>query len=116
MRGYRAILEKELVELWRSYRLVITCALFTALGVGLPILVRYLRGITRLFGCAPREYLDNPHLWRDRVHPDDVPRIAAWVDKMFESDKRALEYRIRNTDGTTCKMLTRCCCITSIRY
>ena len=50
MRSYRAILEKEMVELWRSYRLVIICGLFTALGVGLPILVRYLRGITRLFG------------------------------------------------------------------
>ena len=56
--------------------------------------------VTRLFGCTPREYLDNPFLWRERVHPDDVPRIAAWVDKMFESDKRALEYRIRNTNGT----------------
>ena len=56
--------------------------------------------VTRLFGCTPREYLDNPYLWRDRVHPDDVPRISAWVDKMFESDKRALEYRIRRTDGT----------------
>ena len=56
--------------------------------------------VSRLFGCTPREYLDNPNLWRDRVHPDDVPRIAAWVDKMFESDKRAIEYRIRRTDGT----------------
>ena len=46
MRGYRAILEKEMIELWRTYRLVITCGLFTALGVGLPILVRYLGGIT----------------------------------------------------------------------
>ncbi len=56
--------------------------------------------VTRLFGCTPREYLDNPYLWRDRVHPDDVPRISVWVDKMFESDKRALEYRIRRTNGT----------------
>ena len=56
--------------------------------------------VTRLFGCTPREYLDNPFLWRERVHPDDIPRIAAWVEKMFESDKRALEYRIRHTDGT----------------
>ena len=57
-------------------------------------------GITRLFGCTPREYLDDPHLWRDRVHPDDVPRIDTWVGKIFESDKRALEYRIRRPDGT----------------
>jgi two-component system sensor histidine kinase/response regulator len=56
--------------------------------------------VTRLFGCTPREYLDNPYLWRDRVHPDDVGRINAWVDRMFESDKRSIEYRIRRPDGT----------------
>jgi ABC-2 type transport system permease protein len=55
MKGYRAILEKEMVELWRSYRLAVTCGLFTALGVGLPVLVRYLRGITRLFGQVDPE-------------------------------------------------------------
>ena len=56
--------------------------------------------IHRLFGCTPREYLENPYLWRDRVHPDDVSRISAWVDKMFESDERSIEYRIRRADGT----------------
>ena len=55
--------------------------------------------VTRLFGCTPRQYLDNPFLWRGRVHPDDVARIDAWVDRMFESDKRALEYRIQREDG-----------------
>ncbi len=56
--------------------------------------------VSRLFGCTPREYLDNPYLWRDRVHPDDVARINAWVDEMFESDERSIEYRIRREDGT----------------
>jgi two-component system sensor histidine kinase/response regulator len=56
--------------------------------------------VTRLFGCTPREYLDNPYLWRNRVHPDDVARINTWVDKMFESDQRSIEYRIRRDDGT----------------
>jgi len=56
--------------------------------------------IHRLFGCTPREYLADPYLWRDRVHPDDVARINAWVDKMFESDERSIEYRIRRADGS----------------
>ncbi len=56
--------------------------------------------VTRLFGCTPREYLDNPFLWRNRVHPDDVARINDWVDDMFESDERSIEYRIRRDDGT----------------
>ena len=50
MKGYRAILEKEVVELWRTYRLAITCGLFVLLGIALPVLTRYLRGITKLFG------------------------------------------------------------------
>ena len=56
--------------------------------------------IKRLFGCTPREYLANPYLWRDFVHPDDVPRINAWVDVMFENDTRSMEYRIRRPDGS----------------
>jgi two-component system sensor histidine kinase/response regulator len=56
--------------------------------------------VSGLFGCTSREYLENPYLWRDRVHPNDVPRIAEWVDRMFESDKRSIEYRIGRADGT----------------
>ena len=50
MSGYRAILEKEIVELWRTYRLAITCGLFVVLGIVVPVEERYLRGITKLFG------------------------------------------------------------------
>jgi PAS domain S-box-containing protein len=56
--------------------------------------------VTRLFGCTPQEYLKNPYLWRDLVHPDDIPRIDAWVDRMSDSDKRAIEYRVRREDGS----------------
>ncbi len=56
--------------------------------------------VTRLFDCTAQDYLTNPYLWRDRVHPDDVARINAWVDQMFQSDQRSLEYRIRRPDGT----------------
>src|SRR5689334_9643723 len=56
--------------------------------------------VTRLFDCTPSEYLANPYLWRDRVHPADVPRINAWVDRMFDSDRRSIEYRIRRGDGS----------------
>ncbi|HEX9753475.1 MAG TPA: PAS domain-containing protein, partial [Methyloceanibacter sp.] len=33
--------------------------------------------IARLFGYAASEYLDDPNFWRERVHPDDLPRIEA---------------------------------------
>jgi two-component system sensor histidine kinase/response regulator len=58
------------------------------------------QSVTGLFDCTPREYLENPFLWRDRVHPDDVARINEWVDRMFDSDKRSIEYRVRRKDGS----------------
>jgi PAS domain S-box-containing protein len=57
-------------------------------------------GVTRLFGCTPQEYLGNPYLWQDRVHPDDIPRINAWVDGMLSSERAPIEYRIRRADGS----------------
>ena len=56
--------------------------------------------ITRLFDVSPREYLENPDLWRDRVHPDDVARIDTWIDQLFQSDNRSIEYRYRQKDGS----------------
>ncbi len=56
--------------------------------------------IKRVFGCSPREYLANPYLWRDLVHPDDIARINLWVDRPFENDQKSIEYRIRREDGS----------------
>jgi len=56
--------------------------------------------VMRLFGCTPRQYLDDPYLWRHRVHPDDVDRINAWVDQVYTGDQRSIEYRIRRDDGS----------------
>jgi two-component system sensor histidine kinase/response regulator len=58
--------------------------------------------ITRLFDVSPEEYFGNPDLWRERVHPDDIARIVAWIDQIFQSDKRSIEYRYRRRDGTYC--------------
>ncbi len=58
--------------------------------------------ITRLFGVTPAEYFGNPYLWKERAHPDDIPRIAAWIEETFTSDDRSIEYRYRRNDGTYC--------------
>ena len=75
MRGYRAILEKEVIELWRTYRLAITCGLFALLGIGLPVLVRYLPRITRLFGQV------DPELGIGRTDVADV--IGSIVESLW---------------------------------
>jgi two-component system sensor histidine kinase/response regulator len=58
--------------------------------------------ITRLFGVTPAEYFDNPYLWKERAHPDDIARIQAWIDETFTSDDRTIEYRYRRNDGSYC--------------
>jgi adenylate cyclase len=58
--------------------------------------------ITRLFGYGPREYLDNPNFWRERVHAEDLPRIETEVTGLFQEGKHALEYRFCRKDGSYC--------------
>ena len=58
--------------------------------------------IETLFGYAPREYLENPNFWRERVHPDDLKRVETEVSKLFNNGKHALEYRFRRNDGSYC--------------
>lgn len=40
--GYRVVLEKEVIEAWRTYRLVWLCALFVVIGIAAPVITRYL--------------------------------------------------------------------------
>ena len=57
-------------------------------------------GVTKMFGCTPRQYLADPFFWQKRVAPDDIDRIAAWVSRAHESDESAIEYRVDRGDGT----------------
>ena len=38
--------------------------------------------ITRLFGYAAKEYLDDPDFWRSHVHPDDLARVEAEMSNL----------------------------------
>lgn len=53
-----------------------------------------------LFGYPPAEYLGNPDFWREHVHPDDLDRLDAELEDLFEAGHVALEYRFRHKDGT----------------
>ena len=55
MTGYRVLLEKEIIEAWRTYRLGIVCGLFVVLGILSPIVTRYLPQIVRVFAPADFE-------------------------------------------------------------
>jgi PAS domain S-box-containing protein len=58
--------------------------------------------IARLFGYAACDYLENPNFWRERVHPQDLPRVEAEMDELFKAGKHVLEYRFRKKDGSYC--------------
>ena len=47
MTGYRELLEKEMVEAWRTYRLGVVAALFLVLGITAPVLTRFLPDIIK---------------------------------------------------------------------
>jgi PAS domain S-box-containing protein len=73
---------------------------FKASGNYVPTFVSV--NIETLFGYAPREYLDNPNFWRERVHPDDLKGVETEVADLLKNGKHALEYRFRRKDGSYC--------------
>lgn len=42
MNGYRGLLEKEVIELWRTHRLLAVGAMFVVIGIAVPVLTRFL--------------------------------------------------------------------------
>jgi PAS domain S-box-containing protein len=73
---------------------------FEASGTYTPTFVS--ENIGRLFGYEPSEYLGSPNFWLERVHPEDLPRVASEFPRLFESGRHAYEYRFRRRDGTYC--------------
>lgn len=61
MTGYRELLEKEMVEAWRTYRLGVVGGLFLVLGITAPLTTRFLPDIIKAF--APSGFvIDLPPL------------------------------------------------------
>ena len=55
MNGYRELLEKEVIEAWRTHRIVMVAALYIVLGIASPVIVRYLPELQALFGPVNEE-------------------------------------------------------------
>ncbi|WP_366511744.1 PAS domain-containing protein [Mesorhizobium sp.] len=60
------------------------------------------RNVKDLLGYEPEEYLENADFWRDRVHPEDLPRVEKAYERLFEEGRLANEYRFRKKDGRYC--------------
>jgi ABC-2 type transport system permease protein len=55
MSGYRELLEKEVIEAWRTHRVVMVAALYVVLGIASPLIIRYLPELQSLVGPAGEE-------------------------------------------------------------
>jgi len=94
----KAAAQERLVRLLTSSPAVIYS--FKASGDFAPTFVS--DNIGTVFGYTPAEYLENPAFWRDRVHPDDLPRVEEAISKFFHNGVQSVEYRFRRRDGSYC--------------
>ncbi|HEV8573553.1 MAG TPA: PAS-domain containing protein, partial [Dehalococcoidia bacterium] len=56
--------------------------------------------VRSLFGYEPREYLEGPNFWLERVHPEDISGVLTNFERLFEVGHHRQEYRFRHKDGT----------------
>jgi two-component system sensor histidine kinase/response regulator len=61
----------------------------------------YSAGSEAVFGYTPEEMLDQPNLWRSRVHPEDLEQvIGPRYEDIFSGRSTNIEYRFYHKDGT----------------
>ncbi len=56
------------------------------------------RNVTNLLGYEPREYLENPNFWIEKVHPEDLDRITNYLPRLFKEGRLSLDYRLQKKD------------------
>ncbi|UCE17650.1 MAG: PAS domain S-box protein [Gemmatimonadota bacterium] len=56
--------------------------------------------VIRMVGYEPKEFLETPRFWIDRIHPDDVQRVVEDLPTIFEKEFHTCEYRFQRKDGT----------------
>ncbi len=53
----------------------------------------------KIYGRPVEEFYKNPNLWLEVVHPEDRERVGRISQKLLETGKKELEYRILQPDG-----------------
>lgn len=53
----------------------------------------------RIYGHPPQAFFENPHLWRDGIHPDDRPAAIASFNQLLAGHPIEREERILRPDG-----------------
>ena len=71
---------------------------FEATGDNAPTFIS--NNVRSIFGYEPREYLEGPTFWLERVHPEDISGVLTDIERLFEVGHHRQEYRFRHKDGT----------------
>ncbi|WP_224982737.1 PAS domain-containing sensor histidine kinase [Geomonas agri] len=61
----------------------------------------YSPQVERVFGYPLQEFYNDPMLWKNSLHPDDVGKIEAIIAGIRDQGQgeQHVEYRVRNSDG-----------------
>ena len=65
--------------------------------------VLYTSAIKKITGFSSQEFLDNPKLWINIIHPDDSENVISKIRTFYNDDEKfnlQIEYRIINDLGT----------------
>lgn len=56
--------------------------------------------VETLFGFPADQFIGDPGLWEERLHPDDRPRLQQQMAAILKTGVSTAEYRLRCADGT----------------
>jgi two-component system NtrC family sensor kinase len=55
--------------------------------------------VQEVLGISPDELKEQPYLWHDAIHPDDLPRVDEAIASREMGKHAEIEYRIRDRNG-----------------
>ncbi|MFS8908573.1 PAS domain S-box protein [Synechococcus sp. OH2] len=61
----------------------------------------------QIWGYTPEEFYQKPDLWKDTIHPEDLPQVLQAVPQVIQGEK-PVTYRIFHRDGRVRWLRTSC--------
>ncbi|MFT0796926.1 PAS domain-containing protein, partial [Synechococcus sp. H70.1] len=61
----------------------------------------------QIWGYTPEEFYQKPDLWKDRIHPEDLPQVLQAAPQVIRGEK-PVTYRIFHRDGRVRWLRTSC--------
>lgn len=55
--------------------------------------------LKEILGLEPMDLIENPSLWHDSIHPEDIDKVKDAYKQTFQGQPYTVEYRIRDIEG-----------------